>query len=56
MKKQSTSLLTQISTEEVKNLTSIVKETIATDLTNPKRKIFTASDLWNIQRQRKNRI
>lgn len=56
MKKQSTSLLTQISTEELKNLTSIVKETTAADFTNPKSKILNASDLWNIQRQGKSRL
>jgi hypothetical protein len=56
MKKQFTSLFTQISTEELKNLTRLVKETPATDFINSRNKIFTASDLWNIQRQGKSRI
>ena len=56
MKKQSASLFTQISTEELENLTGIAKETIATDFTKPKSKILTTSDLWNIQRLSKSRI
>ena len=56
MKKQSTNLFGTISTETVKNLTTMVKETLATDFTYAKNKIFTAADLWSIQRQGKSRI
>lgn len=55
MKKQSIGLLTQISTKELRNLTSIVKETSATGFIHLKNKVFTASDLWNIQRQGKSK-
>lgn len=53
MKKQSATLLTHLGIEQVKSLTSIVKETLALDYQLPPAKIFTAADLWNIQRQRK---
>ena len=56
MKKQSNNLFATISTEMVKNLTTVVKETLATGFSQPKPKIFTAADLWSIQRQGKNRI
>jgi hypothetical protein len=53
MKTQTTNFLQQISKQEVKQLTTQVKETIATDLNNHSRKTFGAVDMWNIQRQRK---
>ena len=56
MKKQSTRLFTQISANQFKDLTTIVNETLATDLNDTKEKKFTAADLWNIQRQGKRRI
>ena len=56
MKKQSTSLFTQISTNQFEYLTTIVNETLATEFSNTKDKKFTAADLWNIQRQGKRRI
>ncbi|MEJ7587644.1 MAG: hypothetical protein WKI04_08790 [Ferruginibacter sp.] len=56
MKKQSNILFTQIATEQLLELTSIVKETLAPGFNNTKNKVFTSADLWNIQRQRKNRI
>jgi len=55
MKKQSTTLFTSISKTGLLNLTQEVKETIAFDLVTPYRKIFTAAELWNIQRQGKAR-
>ncbi|MEP7143552.1 MAG: hypothetical protein ABI707_11810 [Ferruginibacter sp.] len=55
MKKQSTNLFATISTELVKNLTTIVKETVVKGYNQPQSKIFTAGDLWNIQRQGKTR-
>jgi hypothetical protein len=56
MKKQSFILFTSISKEEMAHLTKEVKETIAFGLVEPPyRKIFTAAELWDIQRQSKAR-
>ena len=52
MKKHSNTLFTQISKEEVANLTQQVKETVATGL-NGQSRTFGSLDLWNIHRQRK---
>jgi len=52
MKKQSNTLFTQISKEEVENLTQQVKETLATGLNGHGRN-FSSLDLWNIHRQKK---
>ena len=54
MKKQSNNIFTAISKENVQNLTSIVKETLAAGFNMPS-KTFTAAQLWNIQRQGKSR-
>jgi hypothetical protein len=56
MKKQSTSLFTQMSVNQFKHLTTIVTETVATEFNDIKEKKFTAAVLWNIQRQGKRRI
>ena len=53
MKKQLTTLFTGLSAEQVNSLTTVVAETLATGLEAPKPKIFTAADLWNIQRQKR---
>ena len=57
MKKQSTTLLAQLDRAAVTNLTNIVNETLAMDLqvAAPK-KVFTAAELWNIQRQKKSMV
>ena len=57
MKKQSTTLLAQLDRAAVTSLTSIVNETLAMDLqvAAPK-KVFTAAELWNIQRQKKSMV
>ena len=52
MKKQSNNLFTQISKEDVENLSQQVKETLATGLNNQGRN-FGSLDLWNIHRQKK---
>ena len=52
MKKQSNNLFTQISKEELGDLTQQVKETIATGV-NSQGRSFGSLDLWNIHRQRK---
>ena len=56
MKKQSTSLFTQMSKEQFENLTTVVNETLVAGFISPARKTFTTVDLWNIQRQGKTRI
>jgi hypothetical protein len=44
-------LLKAISAKETKELTTIVKETIAVGFNQQKH--FTAADLWNIQRRKR---
>jgi hypothetical protein len=51
MKKQTESRFSQISAKHTKELTKVVKETLATGFTQPK--IFSTVDLWNIQRRSK---
>ena len=56
MKKHLAGLLTELRTGQLEKLTTIVAETLATGFNVPKSKIFTAADLWNIQRQKKVRL
>jgi hypothetical protein len=56
MRRQLTSLLSQLRTEQLEILTTLVKETLAIEYSLPKSKTFTSADLWNIQRQGKSRI
>lgn len=49
--KTQTKVLTTLSKEQVRELTSQVKETLAKGFSNTK--TFAAVDLWNIQRRRK---
>ena len=56
MKKELISLFTQMSKEQFENLTTVVKETLATSYNLPSGKKFTTADLWNIQLQGKTRI
>jgi len=56
MKKQSNTLFAYLSNEQVNNLTSIVKETLAKGVNPIPSKTFSAADLWNIQRQKKSII
>jgi hypothetical protein len=53
MKTQTTTLLNQLSNNEMQVLTNEVKETLATGYQNNSGKVFSAAELWNIQRQRK---
>lgn len=53
MKKQSTNLFTTMSKEAVENLTTEVKETLATGIDGDQKKSFGSLDLWNIYRQRR---
>ncbi|MEO6837081.1 MAG: hypothetical protein ABI261_00455 [Ginsengibacter sp.] len=57
MKFQSTNtknLLESLTNNEIKNLTIEVRETIAQGFKKEKKRIFSAADLWNIQRQKRN--
>jgi len=53
MKKTINTQFSQISESQVKNLTTIVNETIAFDTHQNSNKVFTAANLWNIQRNKK---
>lgn len=54
MKRQSNLFFGQIDKEEILKLTNIVRETIAVPEKQIDEKIFSAADLWNIQRQKRN--
>ena len=54
MKLQSNNLLENLTRNELKVLTSEVKETVAQDFKKEKKKIFSAAQMWDIQRRRKN--
>ena len=56
MKKTLNKLFSSLSNQQLNNLTKVVDETIATDFNLSNSKVFTAADLWNIQRQGKSRI
>ncbi len=53
MKMQSNRLLYPLSQEALINLTTEVKEILATEFKRSKRRILSSADLWNIQRQRR---
>ena len=53
MKTQTTNLLNQLSQSEVKDLTTVVKETLDYGSSDKQHKTFSAADLWNIQRNRR---
>jgi hypothetical protein len=55
MKKQPNTLFTKIGKDAFADLTMEVKETIAFDFVEPRPKVFTTGDLWNIYRQAKSR-
>jgi hypothetical protein len=56
MKKLTTILFPAMGKVQIESLTTIIKETIATGTgySQAPAKQFTAADLWNIQRQKKN--
>jgi hypothetical protein len=47
--------IVQMDAEELQNLVAEVKETVATGIQLPKarKRVFTASDMWNIRRNAK---
>jgi len=51
---QTINLLKGLSQQEMKFLTNGVKETLYVDFKKEKKRIFSAAELWNIQRGRKN--
>jgi hypothetical protein len=51
MNTQNNNLFKAISKSETKELTTVVKETLALGVNQEKH--FTAADLWNIQRQKR---
>ena len=55
MEMQQENLLASISQEKLLGLTTKVEETFATDFIKKGQRVFSATDLWNIQRQQKAR-
>jgi hypothetical protein len=56
MKFQTTSfrnLLDSLTINEVKNLAKEVKETIAAEFSNERKRNFTSAELWSIQNRKK---
>lgn len=53
---QSNRLLSPLNEESITNLTSEVKEVLATGFKKSQDRILSIADLWNIQRQRKPRM
>lgn len=56
MKMQSNRLLSPLSEGGIINLTTEVKEILATGFKKTQNRILSTADLWNIQRQRKARV
>ena len=53
MKKNSELLFSQISQDQIRSITTVVKETLAANVTKPIQKVFSAAELWDIQRRRR---
>ena len=56
MKTLTTGLFNQMTNAQLVNLTAEVKETLAMDIHFAAAKKLTAADVWNIQRQKRNRV
>ncbi len=56
MKTQINGLFNNISHEQLVNLTTTVNETLAMDVQMPFNKKIVVADVWNIQRQKRNRV
>lgn len=54
MKLQSNNLLENLTNREINNLTKEVKETVAKEFKNKKKRILSAADFWDIQRRKRN--
>ena len=55
MKKTTNGIFAKLSTSQIENLTSIVKEKIAFEIGIAAIKTFTSADLWNIQKKARGR-
>ena len=55
MKTQTNSLFTPVSAAVLVQLSAEVKETLAMDFNQPLTKIFSAADMWNIERRKRTR-
>ncbi|MEO8824066.1 MAG: hypothetical protein ABI366_10885 [Ginsengibacter sp.] len=53
MKLQSNHLLENLTTSEIKGLTLVVKETVAKEFKKDRKRIFSAAQLWDIQRRKR---
>jgi len=51
---QTHSLLKSLSNKEIKFLTTEVRETLSVDLKRDRKRVFSAAQLWDIQRRRRN--
>jgi len=56
MKKQSFNSFKPVSKTEMSLLTTSIKETLATNFDTTQQKIFSAADLWNIQRNKRRNL
>ncbi len=54
MKTQSNNLLESLKNNELKVLTTQVKETLCNNFKKDRKRIFSAADYWDIQRRRRN--
>ena len=55
MKTQTNSFYTFIGKAQLSNYATDIKETVAMDFCNKTQKIFSAADMWNIERRRRTR-
>lgn len=53
MKLPSNNLLENLSKEEIKFLTTEIKETVVINFKTERKRIFCTADLWDIQRRKK---
>ncbi|MEO8769032.1 MAG: hypothetical protein ABI402_03075 [Ferruginibacter sp.] len=56
MKMLSQILFSKMSKAVVTDLTTTVEETLSKEFDNGQRKVFSAADLWNIQRRRRSTV
>lgn len=56
MKLQSTNLLETLTKNEIKFLATQVKETVCNNFKVARKRTFTAADLWNIQRRKRDLV
>ncbi|MEO8824065.1 MAG: hypothetical protein ABI366_10880 [Ginsengibacter sp.] len=54
MKLQSNHLLENLAKDELKKLTTEVKETVAKECKNEKKRVFSAAQYWDLQRRKRN--